>query len=67
MTKDLIDLHNKKKYWRSKNLELPKVEYAQFDEENLKFYIDKFKIKDEYIKDTEFSRSYYYRLEQIVN
>ena len=67
MTKDLIDLHYKKKYWRSKNLELPKIEYAQFDEENLKFYIDKFKIKDEYIKNTEFSTSYYYRLEQTVN
>lgn len=40
MTKELLNLSYKKRYWSSRSLELPKVEYAMFNEESLKFYID---------------------------
>lgn len=40
MTKDLIDLNYKKRYWASRNLERPNIEYAYFDEETLQFYIE---------------------------
>lgn len=41
MTKELIDLNFKKRYWRSYNLEIPNIEYAYFNDKTLKFYIDK--------------------------
>lgn len=41
MTKDMIDLDYKKRYWSSRNLERPIKQYALLDEESLKFYIDK--------------------------
>lgn len=41
MTKDMIDLAYKKRYWSSRNLDRPTKEYALFDEETLKFYIDR--------------------------
>lgn len=41
MTKDMIDLAYKKRYWSSRNLERPNKEYALFDDETLKFYIDR--------------------------
>lgn len=41
MTKDMIDLNYKKRYWSSRNLERPTKEYALFDEETLQFYIEK--------------------------
>lgn len=41
MTKDMIDLAYKKRYWSSRNLERPTKEYALFDEETLQFYIEK--------------------------
>ncbi len=41
MTKDMIDLDYKKRYWSSRNLEKPNIEYAYFNEENLDFYIEK--------------------------
>lgn len=40
MTKDLIDLGFKKKYFRSNNLKEPKIEYSIFCEEDLQFYYD---------------------------
>lgn len=40
MTKELLNLSYKKRYWSSKSLERPKVEYARFNEETLKFYIN---------------------------
>ena len=40
MTKELLNLSYKKRYWSSRSLELPKVEYAMFDEQSFKFYID---------------------------
>lgn len=40
MTKELLNLSYKKRYWASKTLELPVTEYAMFDEQSFKFYID---------------------------
>lgn len=39
MTKNLIDLDYKKRYWSSKNLSRPDVQYAYFDKDTLKHYI----------------------------
>lgn len=39
MTKDMIDLGFKKKYWRTYNLKVPKIQYAYWDETDLKWYI----------------------------
>ncbi len=44
MTKDMIDLAYKKRYWSSRNLKRPTKEYALFDESTLKFYIDSGKV-----------------------
>ena len=44
MTKDLIDLAYKKRYWSSRNLERPTKEYALFDSNTLQFYIKKGKV-----------------------
>lgn len=44
MTKELITLNYKKRYWSSRNLERPTKQYALLDEETLKFYIDKGKV-----------------------
>lgn len=41
MTKDLIALNYKKRYWASRNLERPTVEYAMWDDETLEFHIKK--------------------------
>lgn len=41
MTKELINLNYKKRYWSSRNLERPTVEYANWDEETCNFYIEK--------------------------
>lgn len=41
MTKNLIDLDFKKRYWASKNLERPKIEYAHLNLDNLSFNIKK--------------------------
>lgn len=46
MTKALIDLNFKKRYWSSKNLERPNIVYAYFDEEKLQFYIKDKEIKN---------------------
>lgn len=48
MTKELIDINYKKRYWSSKNLERPTIEYAHMTEDYLKFYIDINEIKDYY-------------------
>lgn len=44
MTKDMIDLAYKKRYWSSRNLERPTKEYALFDSNTLQFYIKKGKV-----------------------
>lgn len=46
MTKELLDIKNKKRYWCSKNLERPTIEYADFNEDYLQFYIDINKVKE---------------------
>ena len=62
ITKELIDLCYKKRYWCSKGLERPTIEYAEFNEETLLFHIDKEKIKDKYEKSTFNSKSIYLKL-----
>lgn len=52
MTKELLNLSYKKRYWSSRSLELPKVEYAMFDEKSLKFYIDDKNIVSEHKVDS---------------
>lgn len=44
MTKDMIDLAYKKRYWSSRNLKRPTKTYALFDESTLQFYIEKGKV-----------------------
>jgi hypothetical protein len=39
MTKELLDLSYKKRYWSSKSLLRPDVEYARFNEKTLEYYI----------------------------
>lgn len=46
MTKELIDQDFKKRYWCSQGLNRPKIEYAHFNEDTLKFYIDNHNLKD---------------------
>lgn len=62
MTKNLIDLNFKKRYWSSRNLERPKIEYAYFNEETLNYYIDSHNIKEHYESVKTNSRSDFYRL-----
>mgnify|MGYP001047270585 CR=1 FL=1 len=62
ITKELINLCYKKRYWCSQGLERPTIEYADFDEETLMFSIDKDKIKNKYEKTTEFSKSIYLQI-----
>lgn len=62
ITKELINLCYKKRYWSSKGLERPTIEYAEFDEETLLFHIDKDKVKDKYEKTTSNSKSIYLKL-----
>lgn len=40
ITKEFIDIKNAKKYWASKSLVKPDVEYAQLTEDGLKLFID---------------------------
>lgn len=40
MTKELIDQDFKKRYWCSQGLSRPKIEYAHFDTDSMKFYIE---------------------------
>lgn len=47
MTKELIALNYKKRYWSSKNLRRPKIQYAMWDESTLEFHIDKCNIQYE--------------------
>ena len=44
ITKEFIDIKNAKKYWSSKSLEKPTIEYAQLTEDELKFFIDPLKV-----------------------
>ncbi|MBQ8902334.1 MAG: hypothetical protein IJY87_04635 [Bacilli bacterium] len=48
MTKDLIDINYKKRYWSSKNLQRPTIQYAHMTEDYLKFYIDINEIENYY-------------------
>lgn len=46
MTKELIDISGRKTYWCSQKLIRPVVQYAHFDYNSLKFYINSSEIKD---------------------
>lgn len=67
ITKEFIDIPNAKKYWASKSLEKPTIEYAQLEESSLKFYIDsdKIMIDKRIIKDN--SMSYYVKTRTSYN
>lgn len=62
ITKDLIEKKFKKRYWCSRNLERPTIEYAMLTEDELKIYIDKHNIKSFHKKETENSHTYYVNL-----
>jgi len=66
ITKDLIDKNYKKKYWCSRNLERPKMQYALLNEDSLQFYIDKYNIKDYIEKETENSKGIFCKLEDCI-
>lgn len=55
MTKELIDLAYKKRYWSSKGLLKPTIEYAQMTEDHLKFYIDINRVDEFYQNDKTIS------------
>lgn len=46
ITKELLVLHYKKRYWCSTNLIRPRMEYAEFSDSDLKFFIDTNKVKN---------------------
>lgn len=46
ITKELIDLAYKKRYWCSQGLDRPLIEYAQLDTETLLFHINKDNLKN---------------------
>lgn len=62
VTKDLIDKEFKKKYWCSRNLERPKLQYAVLTENELEFYIDKHDLKDYNQKESTNNKSIYCKL-----
>lgn len=66
VTKDLIDKDFKKKYWCSRNLERPEMQYAMLNEDSLQFYIDKYNIKDYNTKETENSKGIFCKLENCI-
>lgn len=67
ITKEFIDIKNAKKYWSSRSLEKPKIEYAQLDEDTLKFYIDKDKIVNEKKIEKDSYSSYYVKCRTSYN
>lgn len=67
ITKEFIDIENAKKYWASKSLEKPKIEYAQLTEDGLNFYIDNDKIITKDRVDKENYSSIYVKLRTSYN
>lgn len=63
ITKEFIDIPNAKKYWASRSLKKPPIDYAKLTEDGLRFYIDSNDLKsDEYIKSTDNYTSYFVKL-----
>lgn len=62
ITKELIDIKNKKRYWCSKSLRLPKLEYYETDLNELKDYISNYNLTYEKIEDNENYITAYYSL-----
>lgn len=52
ISKSLIDLNYKKRYWHSYNLSRPKVEIAHFNEDTLNFFISNNNLEVDYQSDT---------------
>lgn len=60
ITKELIDIKNKKRYWCSKSLKLPKIQYLESDFNSLQEYISKYDLTYEKVEENEtFSTAYY--------
>ena len=64
ITKELIDIKNKKRYWCSKSLKLPKVEYYESDLDELKNYISNYNITYEKVEDNKNFITAYYSLKE---
>ena len=62
ITKDLIDIKNKKRYWCSKSLKLPKLEYFETDLNDLKNYISNYNLIYEKIDDNDSFTTAYFSL-----
>lgn len=67
ITKEFIDLNYTKKYWSSKCLEKPNIEYAELDEESLEFYIDKNKIVEQKLIEKDNYSTIYVKLKTSDN
>lgn len=67
ITKEFIDIENAKKYWASKSLKKPTIEYAQITEDGLDFYIDKDKVVTKEKVEKENYTSYYVKLRTSYN
>lgn len=65
MTKELLDLSYKKRYWCSKSLLRPNIEYARFNEDTLKFYLQDMKITEYVVKDTGSKKSIFITTDNI--
>lgn len=65
--KDFIDIPNCKKYWSSKTLEKPMIEYAQVDESSLNIFINKDMKVDKNLKKTETYTSIYMKCRTSYN
>lgn len=62
ITKEFIDIENAKKYWASKSLKKPTIQYAQLSENNFDFFIDKDKIVTKEKIEKENYTSYYVKV-----
>lgn len=62
ITKDLLDIKNKKHYWVSKSLVLPEYEYCNTSEEELKEYIKDYDVTYENKNEQENFTNIYYTL-----
>lgn len=66
ITKEFIKIENAKKYWRSKSLEFPRIEYAELTPDELDIFIDDSKYELD-LKNTENSTSIYVKCRSSYN
>lgn len=67
IVKDFIDIPNVKKYWASKSLEKPSIEYAQVDDLDLSIFIDPNMQVNQKVKETDSSTSIYMKCRTSYN